>query len=212
MDLVKRKGVKKQPLGLHVYELLKEKIITLEIPPGMKLEEQNLMDKLKSGRTIIREAIKMLIAERLVVSHGSNATYVKDMNVKSAKDVSRLVSIIGLVAFDMANPRDDFSGIIKKLESLYLLMDEAIHEGDTRAFVRFNADFHKTLAKVADNELLDEIIDKIYFYETRLAFLVSLSLGGKEDISYIKYNEKIRKQHRGHTRPRKIYHILYPYI
>ena len=192
----KRKGRNKKSLAIQAYELLKEKMIILELPPGMKLEEQNLMDMLKFGRTPIREAIKMLISEGLIVSYGTNATYVKNVTLKSAKDQRRFISSIGAVAFDLANPYGDFSDIVEELESLCLEMDETIKQMDMQEFTMLNAEFHKTLAKVADNEFVDELFEKLYFLEARQGFIVAASVGRKKEANFTLYYQTIQEQHR----------------
>jgi len=185
-----KKSGSQKPLALQAYELLKDKMVTLELAPGMKLEEQDLMDKLSLGRTPIREAIKMLIAEGLVVSHGTNATYVEELTLRSAKDLRNIVQSLGAVAFDLANPNADFSEIIKKLESIHQMMDEAVSKSDFQSFALLNSDFHRTLAKVADNVFLDHALERIYFFETRQAFVVSSSLGDRPE-----FFETFQKQH-----------------
>ena len=176
-----KKGGNKKPLAVQAYELLKEKMISLELAPGMKLEEQDLMDRLNLGRTPIREAIKMLIAEGLVLSHGTNATYVEELTLRSAKDLRLIIQSLGAVAFDLANPQKDFDKIIKELESINRMMNEALSKGDFQSYALLNSDFHKTLAKVADNAFLDHALERIYFFETRQAFVVSSSLGDKTE-------------------------------
>jgi DNA-binding GntR family transcriptional regulator len=195
MNTVK-KGGNRKPLVDRAYELLKEKMVSLELAPGMKLEEQYLMDMLKLGRTPIREAVKMLISEGLIVSHGTNATYVKNMTLKSTKDLRQIINSLGAVAFDLANPHNDFSGIVKKLESFHQMMEEAIRKGDIQTFALLNAEFHKTLAKVADNEFLDDIFEKIYFFETRQTFVVSYQLGDKKGSKFTQFYQAIQNQHR----------------
>src|SRR5690606_1073114 len=50
----------------HVYEVLKRKVITLELRPGEFLHEKRLMEELKVGRTPLRESILRLKVEGLV--------------------------------------------------------------------------------------------------------------------------------------------------
>jgi DNA-binding GntR family transcriptional regulator len=180
MNTEKKAKIKKS-ITTQAYELLKEKMVTIELAPGMKLEEQDLMDRLNLGRTPIREAIKMLIAEGLVVSHGTNATYVEELTLKSAKDLRQIIQSMGAVAFTLANPANDFTEIIEELEILYDQMDKTINNNDFQAFAVLNSDFHKTLARVADNSFLDHALERIYFFESRQAYLIYLSLGGKTD-------------------------------
>lgn len=195
ITLPQKKGRTPQ-LGYQAYQIIREKMITLEFAPGMKLEEKDLMDRLKLGRTPIREAVKMLISEGLVVSYGSNATYVKDLTVKSAKDVAVLISNLGAVAFNLANPSSDFKDIIEKIKPLYSQMNERIQKGDVKDFCMLNSEFHRIIFKVADNEFLEDIVEKLYFHETRLAFVVSLSLGDKRESKYKKYYETIQDHHK----------------
>jgi len=196
MNTLKKRAVKKIPLLKIAYESLKEKIVTLEIEPGMKLEEQDLMEMLKMGRTPIREALKMLISEGLIISYGTNATYVKDMTLKSVKDLRQIINSLGTIAFDLANPHDDFSDIIDKLEFSYRMMDKSIQKGDIRQFVKLNTEFHKIMSKIADNAFLDDALEKIYFFETRRIYLIASSVGEKMETKYINYYKDVQKHHR----------------
>jgi DNA-binding GntR family transcriptional regulator len=194
---IKRKRKTNKPLVNQAYDFLKEKMINLELPPGMKLEEKDLMDMLNLGRTPIREAVKMLISVGLIVSYGANATYVKNVTLKSARDQRQFVNSLGIVAFDLASPHKDFSDIIQELESIYQKMDESIEKSDIKAFAMLNAEFHKTLAKVADNEFIDDAFERVYFFEARQGIIVSLSLGEKKGTQFLQYYQTIQKHHRG---------------
>jgi len=69
-------------------------------------------------------------------------------------------------------------------------MNEAIGESDFKSYALLNADFHRTLARVADNVFLDHALERIYFFETRQAYVVSLSLGDKTQ-----FYDTFQKQH-----------------
>lgn len=53
-------------LSEKAHHLIKEKIITLELPPFSVINEQTLMEEFELGRTPIREALLRLAAEGLV--------------------------------------------------------------------------------------------------------------------------------------------------
>lgn len=193
---LEEKNRTKKPLAIQAYELLKEKIITLEFPPGVKLEEQNLMARLKLGRTPIREAVRMLISEGLIVSHGSNSTYVKDLTLKSARDLLLMLHSLGDVIFGLADPDGDYDLIIENLEIIYAQMDKAIREGLVPVFAKMNADFHRKFGEIANNVYLDDLLERLYCEEVRLAFVLSLSLGRVNGLGYQSYYENIQQQHR----------------
>lgn len=190
------KGKPKTPLVLQAFEKIEEKIVTMEFAPGMKLEEQQLTNALNLGRTPVREALKMLMAEGLIVSYGSNATYVKDLTLKSAKDLFLMLYSLGDVIFALADPGDDFRPIIEELEVLNAQMDKSLEKGDVPRFARLNAGFHKTLAGIARNTYLDELVRRLYREEIRTAYALSLSLGKVKGAPYLEYYEQIQKQHR----------------
>jgi DNA-binding GntR family transcriptional regulator len=192
----KKKAAGKKPLVVQACELLKEKIITMEYAPGMKLEEQILMENLKLGRTPVREAIKMLVSEGLIVSNGPNATYVKELTLKSAKDLFRMLYHIGDVIFSLADPDEDYKEIIRSLESIYRQMKQSILKGDIANFAKQNAEFHRQMAKIAKNEYLDDLLGRLYCEELRLAFALSLPLGEVKGTPYKSYYKMIQEQHR----------------
>ena len=118
---------RKESLATKAYNLIKQKIITLEFKPGMKLEEKDLAGNIGLGRTPIREAIKMLISEGLIINYGSNSTYVKDFSLKASKDLMSILYHLGNIIFDLANLNGDLDPEIKgQLEELYEEMDEDV--------------------------------------------------------------------------------------
>jgi DNA-binding GntR family transcriptional regulator len=152
------------------YQALNHKIITLEFSPGMKLEERDLIERLGLGRTPIREALTMLVSDGLVVSHGPNAVYVKELTLKSVKDLWELLYQFGSVIFNLAKPESVTEDIIVQLQDLHRKMDEAIvSRHDLPSFLMINGEFHKKLASIANNNYLDQILEQIYRDEVRLS-------------------------------------------
>jgi GntR family transcriptional regulator, rspAB operon transcriptional repressor len=185
---------RKEPLADKAYNLIKKKIVTLEFKPGAKMEEKDLMNEIGIGRTPIREALKMLISEGLIVTYGKNAIYVKDLSLKSAKDLMLLLYNLGKVIFSMANPNEDNSCIIDRLENLYKNMSEAIQKAEYSDFVVHNSNFHKALALLANNDYLNSLFDRLYNEEIRLSFI--LSLEKLHESSVKEYYQKVQQQHR----------------
>ena len=186
---------KEKPLVAQAYELLKYKMISLELPPGMKIEEQKLIDLLKMGRTPIREALKMLISEGPIVSYGTNAIYVKDLTLKSSRDSRLMINHLNMIAIDLANHNSDFTDIITELKSSKRIMDKSLDKDDIQAYIMANAEFHKTLAKIADNEYLYDIVERLYFFETRQAFVISLSFSDTEKPKFTDFYQTCQKHH-----------------
>ena len=67
------------------YWILREKIIRMELPPGSAIRDTDLTSILSIGRTPIREALKRLEVEMLVVSHHRKGTYVNSITLVDIK-------------------------------------------------------------------------------------------------------------------------------
>src|SRR5688500_13880589 len=60
----------------RAYHELRDRIVTLRLPPGTVLREDALMRELGIGRTPLREAVKRLALENLVAVQPRRGTFV----------------------------------------------------------------------------------------------------------------------------------------
>jgi DNA-binding GntR family transcriptional regulator len=161
---------KKEPLTLQAYNLLKEKIITLEFAPGQHLDERRLVEEFDLGRTPIREALLKLEVENLVESSSGKGTYVKQITLKGVKDLLEALLSVERSAAQLAviniTPEQ-----ISEIKSINKQIDEAIRKGDSLNLTYHNGQFHRLIAKASNNEYLYTFINKIRVEEQRLAYL-----------------------------------------
>lgn len=186
--------IKRESLVDRAYSAIKKNIITLKYKPGMKLDEKELVKNIGIGRTPTREALKMLISEGLVVNNGKNSIYVKDLTLTSAKDLKSILFNLGDLIFGLANPNGDFSAEINELDTLSNQMDELLEKEEYFEFVKVNNKFHRAFAKIARNEFLDAIIERIYNEEMRLTFI--LSSDAVNPLELKEYYAKVKAQHK----------------
>src|SRR5436305_13711508 len=71
-----------QSLTELAYLDLEEMIVTLKLPPGTAVSESELSQRLRIGRTPIREALQRLARERLIVILPRRGILVPEINVK----------------------------------------------------------------------------------------------------------------------------------
>ena len=65
----------------RAYEEIREKIVTLELEPGALINEQRLAEDLNIGTAPVREALKLLVHDELVVITSRHGLYVADINI-----------------------------------------------------------------------------------------------------------------------------------
>src|SRR5256886_5800706 len=74
----------------EAYSRILERIVSLEMPPGSVVNEAQLREDLRIGRTPIREALQRLARENLVRSIPHRGTFVTDVNIT---DLARITEV-----------------------------------------------------------------------------------------------------------------------
>src|SRR6202165_6116729 len=74
----------------EAYLRIRERIVSLDMPPGSVVNEGRLREELKIGRTPIREALQRLARENLVRSIPHRGTFVTDVNIT---DLARITEV-----------------------------------------------------------------------------------------------------------------------
>ncbi|MGI5500249.1 GntR family transcriptional regulator [Lentzea sp. CA-135723] len=74
----------------QAYAVLRDRLVMLEIKPGEPINEDRLRTELGVGRTPIREALKRLEQERLVVAFPRRGTFATDVNISDLSHISEV--------------------------------------------------------------------------------------------------------------------------
>jgi DNA-binding GntR family transcriptional regulator len=157
-------------LSEKAYRLIKEKIVTLELPPSALIDEHSLMQELGLGRTPIREALQRLDCEGLVNIIPRRGTFVSDISFTDLPKIFELrASLEGFCARLAARRITD--GQIEKMESVLREL-EAVQGEDHQPLMSVDERLHKLLYRAADNEFLAETLDRLYDLSLRLWHLV----------------------------------------
>ena len=89
MALVESDGLARSQ-SEEAYLRIRERIVSLDMPPGSVVNESRLREQLKIGRTPIREALQRLARENLVRSIPHRGTFVTDVNIT---DLARITEV-----------------------------------------------------------------------------------------------------------------------
>ena len=155
---------------LKAYDLLKEKIITLELRPGEPLDEKRIERQFGIGRTPLREAVLKLEADGLIDFFPGKGSYVKQITLKGVKDFLQALlamerSAVQLTILNITPEQ------IAEIRSVNEQINESIRKEDPLNVTYFNSQFHRLIAKASNNEYLSTFIQRIRVEEQRLAYL-----------------------------------------
>src|SRR5690625_7427847 len=79
-----------ESLSDRAYRVLLDQLIMLDIQPGEPIIEKQLADELGVGRTPLREALKRLESDHLLVTHPRRGTFASQVDVTELAHVSQV--------------------------------------------------------------------------------------------------------------------------
>ncbi len=164
----------KQSLVDQVVQQITQLILGSQLKPGMKLPpEVKLAETIGVSRTVIREAMQILIAKGLVETrHGVGSMvrnaggaqlseqlafmlHMKGLTLDHLHQVRTILEVeIAGIAAEQANPEE-----IEALSRLVDSMEAAA--GDMIAYSLIDGEFHNFLAKMAHNPLLTTLLEPV---------------------------------------------------
>jgi DNA-binding GntR family transcriptional regulator len=154
----------------RAYELILKKITTLELAPGAPINEQRLAEGLALGPTPVREALKLLLHDNLVVVAPSRGLYVAEVSLPDLEQLSELrLSLEPLgarLAAQRATP-DDLA-VLEALRQEQVALAEA--EVGPR-FFELDHKFHQAIARAGHNKYLAHTLEQFFGLSQRLWYL-----------------------------------------
>lgn len=149
-----------KPLRELVFQALKEAIIGGELKPGERLMEVQLAEEMGVSRTPVREAIRKLELEGLVVMIPRKGAYVSDITIKDAAEFFEIRwALEGLAAALAAERITDEE--IEELERVSQEVKKAAEKTDIEALIEKDAEFHKILFNATRNDRLAQMIKNL---------------------------------------------------
>jgi DNA-binding GntR family transcriptional regulator len=154
----------------RAYFELRDRIVTLRLPPGTALVEDDLMTELDIGRTPLREAIKRLALENLVEVRPRRGTYVTEVNVADIVHITEVRADLEAQAAQLAAMRMNDAN---RGEAEALLAElEVLGPGDGEALMRIDERVHRLAWEAAGNPYLMETLEDYFALSLRIWYLV----------------------------------------
>lgn len=158
-------------LGENAYRTLRERIVGLTYPPGTRLVERDLAAELQISRIPLREAMRRLQNEGLVVAVPRQGTIVAPFTADDVRDLFDVREGLEVLAFRLAAERADRVGL-EALRGHIHDARAATEVGDEAGIAAANAAFHRTVVEIAGNPLLSAMMGPL---EARVQWLFHLT-------------------------------------
>ena len=160
------------PLRDVVFNTLRRAIITGEFAPGERLMEISLANRLGVSRTPVREAIRKLELEGLVIMIPRKGAQVAKITEKSLRDVIEIRCVLEEFAASLACERITEEGK-EKLKEAHRQFVEAAQTNDIIDSVEKDEQFHDAIFQATCNDRLITIINNLreQFYRYRMEYV-----------------------------------------
>ena len=135
-----------------VAALIRELIITGELTTGEQLRQRDLAQRFQVSQTPVREALRRLESEGLVIGDNHRGFMVVEADEGSTEENFQIRAALESLGASLAADKIDEAGI-KRLEELNAQM-QAAGEQENARYAELNREFHMTVYEYAHSPLL----------------------------------------------------------
>jgi DNA-binding GntR family transcriptional regulator len=155
----------------RAYVELRDRIVTLHLPPGTVLREDDLMSEMKIGRTPLREAVKRLALENLVEVQPRRGTFVSDVEAADIQNITEVRAELEAYAAELAALRLD-PETRAAAEALRADIESLDGAGDQDQLMRVDERIHRFVWQAAHNPHLSQTLERYFTHSLRIWYLV----------------------------------------
>ena len=160
------------PLRDVVFKTLRQAILKGELEPGERLMEIQLAERLGVSRTPIREAIRKLELEGLVLMIPRKGAEVAKISESNLRDVLEVRRSLEELAIDLACQRITEEEL-DELNKAEVDFKAAIENGDAMQIAQTDESFHEIIYNSTKNQKLVQILNNLreQMYRYRLEYV-----------------------------------------
>ena len=160
------------PLRDVVFNTLREAILHGELKPGERLMEISLANRLGVSRTPVREAIRKLELEGLVIMIPRKGAQVAQITEQDLNDVLEVRLGLEELAMQFACERIDEEHL-QEIARAAQDFEDLMEEGDITDLAQADVHFHELIYQATQNQRLIQIINNLreQMYRYRIEYL-----------------------------------------
>lgn len=144
-------------LSDRAYAALRDRLISLQIPPGSPIDEDGLTRELGVGRTPVREAVRRLVLEGLVVVYPRRGTFASTIDITSLSDITDVRSQLEPHAAARAAALADAAD---RQEAAELVAELERAAASQRSLIELDARVHRFVHRCSRNPYLARDLDR----------------------------------------------------
>ena len=156
----------RRSLGQDVYGKLKQAIVNGDLPPDSRLIESRMANVMGISRTPVREAIHKLEREGLLRHNPSGGFFVVGLTRSDIEETFGIRSVLESYAARLAATHHKGEEKLDPLEQKIHEYQLHLDQGDLKALLRINTEFHDLLYALSRSprliKMINDLQDQIY--------------------------------------------------
>jgi DNA-binding GntR family transcriptional regulator len=159
-------------LADRAYAQIKDKLIMLDIRPGEPINDLQLAEELGVGRTPVREALKRLETDHLVMSYSRRGTFATGVDVTELGSISDLRQLLEPHAARRAAEHATPQARTQMRAAAVRVRDLRLVPGDRATFLHEDMAVHRLIYRATGNSHLEDVLVRYDNLATRIWCLV----------------------------------------
>lgn len=155
----------------EAYQRIRQRIISLEMPPGSTIDEAELQSVLGLGRTPIREALLRLSQEQLVVIVPRRGMFVSDISLTDLRHLFEVRLVMETLAVQLAARRGTVQHW-REMERLLKRLPEPGTPDENEIMIDLDERYHRLIYEASGNRFLASTLTPLYAQSLRLWYLL----------------------------------------
>lgn len=152
--------LKRENFSEAIFRVIEDALLSGALRPGERLVEAELARRAGTSRGPVREAIRRLIGEGVLVHIPSRGTFVARWTPQQVEEAYSLRAVLERLAVQEAMKRISEEDLAQ-LQAVIDEMEQAARRGDHYALVRLDVRFHEHLYALSGHTLLQEVLGQL---------------------------------------------------
>lgn len=173
---------------------IRQMILTGELKPGMRVDQNEMAKLLDISRHPVRQAIERLAERGFVQSRPHKSVIVSELSVRDMQQLYAARRVLEELAMQLAWPRYD-DAFLSQAEALVEAMDRARHMEDLDTYMVHNYDFHMSFYRQCENVHVIRVIESLFQLSERYQ-RTALMLGEHSPLTPGERSARAQDEHR----------------
>lgn len=162
----------------NALELLRDAITSDKLKPGERLVERSLCESMGVSRTVVRECIRHLESERLIIGVPNAGFVVATISKEEVQEIYQIRIMLECAAVRSCAQLAD-TATLNELRSLYDALNDNLQSGDILQALKHTTEFYRIIFSTGGKSVSWDLVERLNGRISRLRALTLGSAGRK---------------------------------